>query len=40
MKIDGSLSPTQRAYLLTHIGTLAADFEKLSCDPVQIQPKQ
>jgi hypothetical protein len=40
MKIDRSLDPTQRAYLLKHIGTLAADFEKLSCDPVQIKPKQ
>jgi hypothetical protein len=40
MKIDRSLDPTQRAYLLKHIDTLAADFEKLSCDPVQIKPKQ
>jgi hypothetical protein len=40
MKIDRSLNNTQRAYLLKHIGTLAADFEKLSCDPVQIKPKQ
>ena len=40
MKIDRSLNNTQRVYLLKHIGTLAADFEKLSCDPVQIRPKQ
>jgi hypothetical protein len=39
MKIDRSLNNTQRAYLLKHIDTLAADFEKLSCDPVQIKPK-
>ena len=40
MKIDRSLNNTQRAYLLKHIDTLAADFEKLSCDPVQIKPNQ
>ena len=40
MKIDRSLNNTQRAYLLKHIGTLAADFEKLSCDPTRIKPKQ
>jgi hypothetical protein len=40
MKIDRSLNNTQRAYLLKQIDTLAADFEKLSCDPVQIKPKQ
>jgi len=40
MKIDRSLNNTQRAYLLKHINTLAADFEKLSCDPVRIKPKQ
>jgi hypothetical protein len=38
MKIDRSLDPTQRAYLLKRIGSLAADFEKLSCDPVRIKP--
>jgi hypothetical protein len=38
MKIDRSLNPTQRAYLLKRIGSLAADFEKLSCDPVRIKP--
>ena len=40
MKIDGSLNPTQQAYLLKRIESLAADLEKLSCDPVRIQPKQ
>ena len=40
MKIDRSLNNTQRAYLLKHIDTLAADFEKLSCDPARIKPKQ
>jgi len=39
MKIDRSLNKTQRAYLLKRIGTLAADFEKLSCDPARIKPK-
>jgi len=40
LKIDRSLNNTQRAYLLKHIGTLAEDFEKLSCDPTRIKPKQ
>jgi hypothetical protein len=40
MKIDRSLNKIQRAYLLKHIGNLAADFEKLSCDPARIRPKQ
>jgi hypothetical protein len=40
MKIDRSLTPTQRTYLLKRIGSLAADFEKLSCDPVQVKPTQ
>ena len=38
IKIDRSLNPTQRAYLLKRIGSLADDFEKLSCDPVRIKP--
>ena len=38
IKIDRSLNPTQRAYLLKRIGSLASDFEKLSCDPVRIKP--
>jgi hypothetical protein len=38
MKIDRSLNPTQREYLMKRIGSLAADFEKLSCDPVRIKP--
>ncbi|MGD8212894.1 MAG: DUF6279 family lipoprotein [Desulfobacterales bacterium] len=37
MKIDRSLNPTQRAYLLKRIESLAADFEKLSCDPARIK---
>jgi gas vesicle protein len=37
MKIDRSLNPTQRAYLLKRIESLAADFEKLSCDPAPIK---
>ena len=40
MKIDRSLNPTQRAYLLKRIGSMASDFEKLSCDPVRIKPSQ
>ena len=39
MKIEQSFSTTQRAYLLQQIDSLAADFDKLSCDPVQIRPK-
>ena len=39
MKTDRSLTPTQRAYLLKRIGSLAAYFEELSCDPVRIKPK-
>ena len=38
MKIDRSLKPTQRVYLLKRIGSLASDFEKLSCDPLRIKP--
>jgi hypothetical protein len=38
MKMDRSLNPAQRAYLLKRIGSLAADFEKLSCDPIRIKP--
>jgi hypothetical protein len=38
IKIDRSLNPTQRAYLLKRIDSLAADFEKLSCDPALIKP--
>jgi hypothetical protein len=37
MKIDQSLNPTQRAYLLKRIESLAADFDKLSCDPARIK---
>ena len=40
MKIEQSLNTTQRAYLLQQIFSLAADFDKLSCDPVQIKPKE
>jgi molecular chaperone GrpE (heat shock protein) len=40
MEIEQSLSTTQRAYLLQQIYSLATDFDKLSCDPVQIQPKE
>ena len=39
ISIERSLSPTQRAYLLKRISSLADDFEKLACDPVQIKPK-
>lgn len=38
IKIDRSLNATQRTYLLKRIGSMAADFDKLSCDPVQITP--
>jgi hypothetical protein len=40
MGIERSLSTTQRKYLLQKIFSLAADFDKLSCDPVQIKPEQ
>jgi hypothetical protein len=39
MKIESSLSSTQRTYLMKRIRSLAADFEKLSCNPDQIKPK-
>ncbi len=32
-KIDRSLTPTQRSFLLKRIHALSADLEKLSCDP-------
>jgi len=38
MKIEPSLSTSQRAYLLQHIYSQAADFDKLSCDPDQLKP--
>jgi hypothetical protein len=37
IKIDRSLNTTQRAYLLKRIDSMAADFDKLSCDPVQVK---
>ena len=40
IKIDRSLDTTQRTYLLKRIGSMAADFDKLSCDPVQIKSKR
>jgi hypothetical protein len=40
MNIEQSLSTTQRKYLLQKIFSLAADFDKLTCDPVQINPKE
>jgi hypothetical protein len=40
MNIEQSLSTTQRKYLLQKIFSLAADFDKLSCDPVKIKPKE
>jgi hypothetical protein len=36
IKIDRSLTATQRTYLLKRIRSMAADFDKLSCDPVQV----
>jgi disulfide oxidoreductase YuzD len=33
VKIDRSLTPKQRSYLLKRLHALAADFEKLSCNP-------
>ena len=40
MRIERSLSTTQRTHLLQKISSLAADFDKLSCDPVQVKPKE
>jgi len=37
IKIDRSLTATQRTYLLKRIRSMAADFDKLSCDPVQVK---
>ena len=36
MKIERSLNPTQRAYLVKRLRSLAADFEILSCDPATL----
>jgi hypothetical protein len=32
------MNPIQRAYLLKRVGSLPADFEKLSCNLAQIKP--
>ena len=37
MEISRTLNPAQNAYLLKRIGSLAADLDILSCDPVQIK---
>ncbi len=39
MEISRLLNPAQHAYLLKRIGSLAADLDRLSCDPVQIKSK-
>jgi len=36
-KLERSLTPTQRSYLLGRIDALSADFEKLNCDPATAQ---
>ena len=36
-KLEHSLTPTQRSYLLGRIDSLAADFEKLNCSPATAQ---
>lgn len=38
IRIDRSLNNTQRTYLLKRIRSMAADFDKLSCDPAWINP--
>jgi hypothetical protein len=39
MEISRMLNSAQHAYLLKRIGSLAADLDKLSCDPVKIKLK-
>jgi hypothetical protein len=39
VKIERSLTATQRAYLVDRIESLAADFDKLSCDPTKVKRK-
>jgi hypothetical protein len=36
LKFDRMLTPRQRSYLLKRIDSLAADFDKLSCDPMDV----
>lgn len=40
VKISSTLKPTQRKHLVKRINSLAVDFEKISCDPLKIKPKQ
>lgn len=40
VKISSTLKPTQRKHLVKSINFLAVDFEKISCDPLKIKPKQ
>ncbi len=38
IRIDRSIDTIQRTYLLKRIRSMAADFDKLSCDPARINP--
>jgi hypothetical protein len=40
LQLDRMLTPRQRSYLLKRIESLAADFDKLSCDPKDIPKVQ
>jgi hypothetical protein len=40
IRLDRLLTPQQRSYLLKRIESLAADFDKLSCDPQEIPKVQ
>ena len=39
MRMDSLLTASQRAHLLKRIESLAADFDKLSCDPTKLRPR-
>lgn len=39
MTVDRLLTAKQRAHLLNRIESLAADFDKLSCDPTKVRPE-
>ena len=36
IRLDRLITPQQRSYLLKRIESLAADFDKLSCDPKDV----
>jgi hypothetical protein len=39
-RVDRQLAPSQRAYLLKRIESMARDFDQLSCDPAEVKAKK